>query len=63
VRLDVTATLARAEVDGVMTSAVPASDVGNFEWFYVGLASQSDSVEAFYDDVVVSTVPVPCLPM
>jgi hypothetical protein len=63
VRINVSAALARAEVDGVTTSAVPTSDVGNFEWIYVGLASQSDSVEAFYDDVVVSTVPVPCLPM
>jgi len=54
---------ARAEVDGVMTSLTPPSDVGNFDGISIGLAVERDTIEAFYDDVVVSTEPVPCLPM
>ena len=51
-----------AEVDGVMTTT-PPSDVGNFEWVAIGVATQRDMIDAYYDDVVVSTAPVPCLPM
>ena len=63
VRLEVSSTNARAEVDGVMTAITPPSDVGNFDGVAIGVATQRDMIQAYYDDVVVSTVPVPCLPM
>lgn len=63
VRLEVSSTRARAEVDGVMTEITPPSDVGNFEWVAIGVATQRDTIDAHYDDVIISTAPVSCLPM
>ena len=63
VRFEITDTRAFAEVDGVTTEITPPSDVGNFQWLAIGAAAQRDTVEAFYDDVILSTEPVPCLPM
>lgn len=63
VRFEVSSTRAFAEVDGVTTEVTPPSDVGNFQWLAIGAAAQRDTVEVFYDDIVVSTEPVPCLPM
>ena len=63
VRLEVSSSTARAEVDGVATMITPPSDVGNFEWVAIGVATQRDTIEAHYDDVIISTEPVPCLPL
>ena len=63
VQLDLSSSTARAEVDGVMTTITPPLDVGNLEWVAIGINTQRDIVDAYFDDVVISTVPVPCLPM